>query len=117
MRIVCNTGPKVSIKSNEPTASPSEQTLDAHTATSSRTADWIFYGPPGEGSIGGADQIEAQFRYTPEVNWDRVIADDGAANLVSLLSAWSRYNLGYQSVHLRMTVKLRDLLLLKLNDD
>lgn len=88
----------------------SKQSQDAHISTAVRTADWVFYGPPEEGSIGGGARIEAQFRYTTAVNWDRIIADDGAANLISLMGAWSRYNLGHQAAHQRVIVKLRDLL-------
>jgi len=89
----------------------------AHTATANITAGWIFYGPPEAGSIGGGSEIGAAFRYTPEVNWDKVLATENAANVVSLYSAWSRYNLGHQSGHVEQIVILSDLLQKKLRSE
>lgn len=93
-----------------------QQHQNAYFAMSVRFADWAYVGPAEGGSIGGGEEIDAEYQYSAEINWERVNADDGAAEIISLLAAWSRYNLGYQDLHKKNLIKLRDLLRQKVKD-
>jgi hypothetical protein len=45
-----------------------------------------------------------------DIDWNELAMDDEAANVISLMGAWCRHNLGYQDAHLQATERLLALL-------
>ena len=80
------------------------------TIMNSKWARWAYMAPAGEGALGGDETFDTPYRYGMVIDWAEVALDDEAANVISLMTAWCRHNLGYQDAHLRATLRLLELL-------